>query len=296
MNTMGTSKAYRGRPDVGRLLPPEAQQPSDASPQAQEPSDGNVSSQEIPQPGITFQQARRAFNQIVSGLRAGSTVGTAGGVARAARDYVRASGGARTAALAGPSGRAAARGLGGFLGAVARDGFDAAAARFNVQSLAGLPPDVILGRLLDALLPSAATRDAVLARSCLANALERWLQQHDVAGRGVEALEQTSSAEIPELMQLYLTEYVHDRMLNEIVNWAERTGDDETAKAISEELREYISGKLDRHIAELSATLGPDAWLDQADTVADRLFGEVFGLLEDLPNESSISDEEGRDE
>ncbi|TDE84708.1 hypothetical protein [Deinococcus sp. S9] len=141
-------------------------------------------------------------------------------------------------------------------------------------------------------MPNATSREGVLARSCLANALERWLERHDVAGRGVEALENTSRAEIPDLMRLYLTEYVHDRMLNELVDWAERTGDDETAGELSEHLREYIDGKLEQHLERQVDEFGPDAWVDRADVIAERLFDDVYGLLEDLPS----TDADGRSE
>lgn len=293
---MGTSKAYNGRPDTGRLLPPEVQEPKTEllKSQPQEPQVAR-SPEEPPKPEVAFRQVRRAFNRLAEGVRSGVAISAGGGIARVARDYIRANGGSRTAAQAGPNGRIGARNLGSFLSAVAQNGLTAATQRFNIATLAGLPPDVVLVRLLDALLPNASTREDVLARHCLANALERWLDQHDVAGNGLEALERTTQAEIPDLMKLYLCQYVHDRMLNELVDWAERTGDDETAHILSEDLREYIDGKLEQHLEHYTDEFGPDAWLDHADDVAEKLFNDVFGLLEDLPVEDDDREASNQD-
>ena len=102
---MGTSNAYKGRPDTGRLLPPEAKPPFPPEQQPQpEP-------QLIPPrlPPIKFQQARailtRSFGEVAAG------VGSRVAYSKVASSYVRASGGPQIAAQSSVAGRQGAQQL-----------------------------------------------------------------------------------------------------------------------------------------------------------------------------------------
>ncbi|MFC5849406.1 hypothetical protein [Deinococcus petrolearius] len=163
---------------------------------------------------------------------------------------------------------------------VATDGLAVATTRFRIEDLANQSPEVILQRLVDALFPNANTREEALARTSVAKTLERWLGQFDLSNGDLSVLDSTDLSDIPTLMREYLTDYINERMNNELLNWVNMGGELEIAIELSEGMREYVARELENVIENHAKVNGEVDWIEDSQELAEKLFNEAYALLE----------------
>jgi hypothetical protein len=172
----------------------------------------------------------------------------------------------------------------GFLGGVAENGIAETAKRFRMGDLANLPPDVVLQRLVDVLFPNADTREQALARDCGAKTLQEWLSQFDLSNGDISKIDSTDLNDVPQLIKDYLVNYVSERMDNELLSWAEQSGDIQSAMELSDGMRDYVAGELNNIINHFAVTDNSSSWLESIGEISEKLFLEAFTLIE-IPKE-----------
>lgn len=285
---MGTSSSYPGPTGPNPLLPPWADPiPPDEPPVSEpfdepgEPNENNenpdsdVSSpdQNPVKPPVSWSSPKRHVGRMADGKSTASPRSTA-------RSYVRASGGARTAATAATSGRSTTSRLGGFFADAARIGFVEAARRLGVGDLIGRDVQYVLASLVDLIAPDGALREEAAARKALIETMSDIFERFDVEDNGFESLDTIGVEGMAEIVELSVTNYINERMQQELVFRIEQgTLAEAEANSVCEELRDFISGivKLDFKGVDL---LTMD-WNTDGKRLIDNIYVTAYSLIEE---------------
>lgn len=134
----------------------------------------------------------------------------------AARDYVRASGGAGRAARSARSGKAAAVALGGFLSTAAGQGFGAALGRIGITWVVGRDVSEVLSAISNALSPDGASKEEAAAREAINETLEHLCDRFLAEGRDLTALEAMTPVDIAAAIERCVEAYVYNRWLGDL--------------------------------------------------------------------------------
>lgn len=259
---MGTSSSYPGPTRRPPLLPPWAEDPLPLLPDRPVPpperSPDIIPPGELPPRHVadrgpivavdygplvapllsglptTYRGPKAALGKIVNG-------GGMRAIQSSGRSYVRASGGVRGATRTAVAGRRATARLGGFLGAVSRNGVVQAAAAFGLANLLGRDAQFVLAAFIDALAPPGALREEAVARKAMIDTLSELFIKFDIEHQGVEALNTMSDSDIATIVGLSVTNYVNARFQEELVSRIERGAVSERdANVFAMQIREYI--------------------------------------------------------
>jgi hypothetical protein len=137
-------------------------------------------------------------------------------LARAARRYVRARGGAANAARSAASGRSATARLGGFLSDLSSRGFSEAARALGLGNLLGRPLETVLASISNALAPDGATLEDAAARRATDETLLYLFEKYAVAAEGVQGLNAVDAAGMREALRVSVAGFVYQRWLQEL--------------------------------------------------------------------------------
>ena len=186
--------------------------------------------------------------------------------------YLTALGGAASAARRAAAGRAAAQRLGGFLGAVADRGLDAALEQVGLGDLVGRDATEILEALVDRLAGPGGTLEEADARAAMLRALQEELE-------GPAAFDGLDQDGVGRLVEGFLVEYIYERMLQELGDRLENgamTAED--AKKAEDDIRVYVVATVQLELAReepLTVWDGP-----AGQELVDRLTEDAYGQLE----------------
>lgn len=245
---MGTSSSYGGPGGGPGLIPPWLDDPAPLEPDGGEregeQTDSEPQTPEPPAPAA-WPQLKNFLSRTVSQSEGSPSRSD---LCKVARGYVRASGGAARAARAGAAGAFTANRLGGFLRDVGQYGFDEAARRFDLASLIGRSPQGILAGLVNAFAPAGGERNEAIARSALCETMHDWYDTHREAENAGLGTPEAAA----ELLNLYLTNFINEKLQEELGNCIERKGlTAESANRFCHEIKELIDGNVR---AELTGT------------------------------------------
>lgn len=290
---MGTSSSYPGPTGANPLLPPwaeplppeEPQEPQadkDEDPDQQADDNSNkdkptpdghkdASPQKEPDKPTPWRTPKLHIGRCADGKPNAS-------YSAVGRSYVRASGGARSAATAASTGRSSTTRLGGFLADVAQRGFAEAARRLGLQDLAGKSAHSVLASLIDLIVPGAGLREEAAARKAMIETLSELFDRCEVEAAGLEALNSVSSENIGELVELSVANYVNERMQQELVYRVEQgTLDEHEANGVCAELRDFIVSvvRLDFKNVDLANM----DWNTEGKRLIDRAYQSAYSLI-----------------
>lgn len=199
---------------------------------------------------------------------------------RAVDAYVAAHGGARLAAAGAAAGQAAVAALGGFLVDVVHNGLPNALEKRGLAYLIGQDVDNVLASLVDALAGSGATREEAITRAAMAEVLGDLFERLAETPDGLAALESFDAAGIAEVIELFTTEYIYQRMLEEIGDCIE-TGalTPEIAERLENQIRNYIREMVRLELSDVDVLdlewAGPEG-----EAFRERIFRSAYALLE----------------
>ncbi|MHB8644379.1 MAG: Qat anti-phage system associated protein QatB [Thermomicrobiales bacterium] len=216
---MGTSSSYAGPKGRQTLLPPWADLPPDDD--TDTPRDSADTGREpasitaVP-PDVSWRSPKTIISRLGH-----TTVGGTASIARLrtlGRSYVRASGGARTAAAAAISGRAATARLGGVFAAGIRDGFAVTVERLDLGILIGQDAETVLVEFIGLLAPDGASVEEAAARRAIIETLDEVFVTYGVETDGLDALDRLNAEALAEIVTLSMVNYVNARLQFELVN------------------------------------------------------------------------------
>lgn len=250
---MGTSSSYDGPTGCTPLLPPWAPPPD--LPDELEPEDGpddhGPDEPPVEDPGddhsdhvedvvpIEWDRPKDNLSRFASN---GGMRDRRGGerLARVGRDFVRAQGGARSAARAAAAGRATTGRLGQFLTQAATLGTAAALLRWEVADYVGRDVRSLLSALVDVLAPAGATNEEAVARDALAETLAEIFEEQPGAD-GFAILEALTPDLIQTILERYAARYVYTRLMQVLgKRLYERAGTALEARRLEREVEEFV--------------------------------------------------------
>lgn len=279
---MGTSSSYAGPKGQQTLLPPWADSPLDDGTGAQgDPADtSHEPAANIPVfPDVSW----RSPKTVISRLGRSATGGAASIVRFRAlgRSYVRASGGARTAASAAISGRAATARLGGVFAAGIRDGFAVIAERFDLQILVGQDAETILVEFIELLAPDGASVEEAAARRAIIETLDEVFLAFGVETDGLAALDRLDAEAVVGIIMLSVVNYVNARLQFELVNRLEAGRIPEAdANRLMSEIRGFIRETVRYDFADVDV-VAVDWEGPEGQQLVARLYEAGYALLGD---------------
>lgn len=212
--------------------------------------------------------------------RAVSSRGGSSGYGRAAKAYVRALGGHRSAATSGRSARSSTRALGGFLSDVRNHGFAGALDRIGLRELVGKDVHAVFAALVDAIAPEGVTREEVAAREAVCETLADLFGQFVVADPTGAALAQAMTPDgVRGALESCVVSAAFNRWLDDLARQIE-------AKAIS--AAEALKAERDIHQYMVDTVkldfAGRDPlsieWKTDGQALIDRLYDDAYRMLE----------------
>lgn len=155
----------------------------------------------------------RAKTRLTNWTRGGGTNPDLANAALAA--FVRALGGAASAASQASGGVHAAAGLGAFLADIGRDGLDTTLERYGLDDLVGADAVEVVGELSNRIAGTGQTIEEAIARDALRAVLALVLDDPETY-EDLEAALVVDSDRLRELVALYLIEYIFLRVMHDL--------------------------------------------------------------------------------
>ena len=188
------------------------------------------------QPMISWSGPKGALSRLANGTPSGSFRSTF-------RSYVRALGGAGTAARSASSGRVSTARLGGFFAGVAQRGVVETAKAVGLGDLVGRDAQYVLAEFIDLLAPPGALLEDAIARKAMIETMTELFEQYQVFENGIEALDSLDALGMADLITRSVTNYINERFQQELVNCVERGSVSEAdANDLLREARDFIAG------------------------------------------------------
>jgi len=306
---MGTSKSYGGPGDTSRLLPswalPDAAPGdgasagggADAGGSATVPTNGPQQPPVTPDgdgtgPSVSpapAEPAAPAFSGPVhhpwraAKRSLGVALRGSGGqrdYRRAARDYVRARGGARRAAQAATSARGATARFAGFLSSLSSGGVDGAVRQLGLGSLAGRPAHDVLAAITNALAPQGATLADAASRQAIAETLAALWDARGVTEGGLDRLQSMTPDDIRAAITESVSAHIFYQWVLELGRAIERRAvSTNEAVTMEREMRQYIRDTLKLDLARTDVLL-VDWRGQQGRQIVEKVFTEAYALIE----------------
>lgn len=277
---MGTSASYGGPGKGGSLLPPWAPQAPAAGGEGTQGTDGSTagSGQDgSVQPSVTWGAAKARLTRFATSggtqTRAGRTH-----LRRAGRYFVRAQGGGRRAARAATAGRATARRLIGFLGAVVARGPEVAAREFGLEGFLGQSVEILLAAIVDRIAPEGGRLEQAAARAALTETLSEVLREKGVADEGIEALQGLTRDDATSILERFVARYIDQRLIQVLAKTLENLPNVEVIQR-EKEVWEYVKNTVRLDLASLDV-LRVDWNGIEGKIIIERIFTEAYKLLE----------------
>lgn len=275
---MGTSTSYTGPTGVSPLLPPWADgstgDAGDGNGTGDDGSSPEPRPQRLPiQPPVNWAAAKGNLTRWAH--RTGGRT-----LRPAARSYVAASGGSRTAARSATSGRTATGRLGQFLAAGARGGFAAAAeSLLGLRNLVGRDAQSVLAAVVDAIAPAGALREEAITRVAMIETLTEMFDHCDVDAGGITALDALNTDGVGQVIMRSVVNYVYIRFQQELVSRIEfGTTSERAANMLIAQAKEFFASVLRLDLAGLDV-LAVDWHGPEGQHIVMRLFEAAYALL-----------------
>ncbi len=285
---MGTSTSYGGPTGKPPLLPPWASPPEDpsenpdgspgddtnSSPDNGDSSpDENVAGQGSSGVGTYWAGAKRTMTSYAKG-------GGKASLSKAGRRYVRAQGGAKTAASTAAIGRASTARLGAFLATAATSGARVALEKVGLSDVVGKDLDTVLAIIIDSIAPNSSSLEEAAARKATAEVMERLYEELDLEDNSIEALDNMPSDYVAGAIFESIQMYIFNRWLEDLGQRIEKNAiSAHKAVQLEREMKQYIQDRLKLELKE-SNVLTID-WEGQAgQDIIRTLYEDAYYILE----------------
>ena len=222
---MGTSSIFNGRTDKNALLPDDFDIEENT----------NIDQFEV----VKWQTVKADFSKYInSGGRKGS-------VRHIAKQYVKAAGGTNKLVAQSTSGIRTGVNFGTFFNSIYENGVNITLYNFGIK-YANLSVKEIFSRLIDAISPSANTKEDVVARKALVDALSEvydYIEKNDL---NVECLDHMPKDLMNTALRNYISSYIWITMMKDLDSRLEKyISNAQNAASVEREFKELIAGIVD---------------------------------------------------
>ena len=286
---MGTSSSYGGPRPHGDLLPPDAPPPPDPEDAADdvppatlpelddETGEGEGEDETPPTPA--WDQTKGAMTRFTSAADRRSSKASRN-LGKAVRGFVRNQGGSRRAAAASPTGRSAARSIGGFVSDVARRGAAETLRERGLDQYLGQSSEVLIAALLDQLVEQSGQSEDDLARRAMTTTLIRLFEADDAGFLSIDSLQNLSEEGARGTLVFFVAEYVQERLMHTLGRSLEvNAADEKDAVAMENEVRDFVRQRVQGISLEMDL-LSLDWNGRKGEQLIESLFIEAYDILE----------------
>lgn len=221
---MGTSKSNIGPGNFTPLLPPWAPLPElesetgneEAPLQTKNPSTDTEDSNQENVAGSVFSPNTGNWTSARRKLSSYANNPNTRNLKRAAREYVKVSGGGGNAAKSAISGKRVATRFGTFINDVRSKGIQEALSNLGLTQYAGESTEFILAKVADMLAPPGGLSEESIARSALLETLGTICLKLDTDSQDVSLLEKLDAENMALVIIDYISNYIYQRWLQEL--------------------------------------------------------------------------------
>ena len=287
---MGTSKSYGGPGNKSPLLPPWADGNSSPLPNPSAdpsvPSPGNPVVNPTNLTPINHVLIPQRTNWVATSRHFRSFVQGGGGASlgKALSSYTKSKGGARQSSRSARAGRASTARLGSFLSNVATGGIRAATDGLGLATtIIGMPIDLALGAILDAIAPDGATPDDSAARRAINATLDEIYERFELGDGDLSKLDAIDSGTAKELIVYSVTSYIFEKFLQDL-EYCFDEGNiavDEVIR-LEREVHPYIQEKVKQELLQQQIDILTINWSGiQGQQFCDDIYSQAYSLLEE---------------
>lgn len=290
---MGTQRSSDGPGDTISLLPQWALKPlpppvppattpeapnSDAKPDEAKPAPTAPTAPAQPSPIVTrpkqhWRSARSAFRKAVESSSRDNW-------RAAARSYVSARGGSKTAAASSAAGRRATATFASFLGNVATRGLNETLRTIGLERLIGGDALTVVAAVANAICPLGGSVDAAVARQSTTEVLAWLYDKYASTEDGLARLEKLGQPELAEAVGESVTRYIFNRWLEELGKKIEdRSVSPEYAVRIERDVLDFVRESVKLDFAG-QALLTIDWQSTSAAQLIESIYGDAYRMLE----------------
>lgn len=286
---MGTSQSYRGPGNRSPLLPPWADGDSsplpNPSPDQGQPGSGNPAqnpanpapvNSPISQQNNNWATTSRHFGNFAKG-------GGGGSLGKALGSYTKSKGGSRQASRSARAGRTSTARLGGFLSNVAAGSVRIATEGLGLaSSILGMPVELALGAILDAIAPEGATPDDSAARRAINATLDEMYSRFELGDGDLTRLEAIDNNTAKELVVYSVTSYIYEKFLQDLQYCFEKENIavDEVVR-LEREVHPYIEETVKFELLQQQINVLTINWSGaEGKRFCEDIYSQAYALLE----------------
>jgi hypothetical protein len=245
---MGTSSSGTGPKGRTPLLPSwangggdmpdndENQSPETDSPNTNNFDENENSSNEINNNYYTdnLKTAKGAITRIANN-------GSGATFKKAAKEYVKRTGGHKKATIASSTGISAGSNYIGFLGDVARSGLEKTLKEYDLVDCIGKSTEEVFARIANKIAPTGSTNDEAIARAAVMIAFDRLCEKLVENGQDVAALDQLDEATLKDTIIEFVSAYIFKKWVYEAGLALERNDLSESvAIELENEMKDFV--------------------------------------------------------
>lgn len=226
-HNMGTSATYSGPTGNNPLIPPwadtagalgadtasDTSKPTEGQNEEAVPDNTAIPTQDAINPA-TLTPWREVKTNFTSYAKSGVSSPRYAG--RTARSFVRALGGANSAATNSRKGRSVAQNIGGIVSGLAAQGSKFIYDGFSFQDCIGKKASELLETFVDLLVEHNDDLESTVAREAAVETFQKLFEVLGVEEKGFEALQNMNSENLKFVFQTYLSEYIFASMLQKV--------------------------------------------------------------------------------
>lgn len=268
---MGTSSIYNGPKDRNPLLPEGFEDEfnnTEDDEKSQEKKE-NIELDEIPVG--SWQETKKAMSQYITG--------NTNNRGRVIRNYVRALGGSKTAAVRAVSGRGSTVRLGQFLSSIAANGIIKTLESLKIE-YKGKSVESLLSEIVNVIAGSSNTKEDIVAKNATIEALSQLYEYIEENGMTLDSLDRINENIFNEVMSAFINSYIFERMLNDLQSRFEKYADSpQTALDKENEFEDYIKESVELKLKEVHFNK-LDYYNLSIHTVIEETYKECYEVLE----------------
>lgn len=219
---MGTSSIYEGQKDKKSLLPDDFEDLK---------NEENINNE------MPWKDVKTAMSKYVTGRNRS--------LAGVVKKYIKAAGGSKNLAKNSKSGVKSTAALGQFLASIRQKGLNQTLKEFNIE-FQGRTLESVLSDIVNIIAKDSNLKEECVAKNACINTLERMYEFVEENSFNLERLESINDDIFETLMCNYVSEYIWERMLNDLEKRLEKyTSNSTKALEIESDFKDYIKNSVE---------------------------------------------------
>ncbi|WP_236979699.1 Qat anti-phage system associated protein QatB [Membranihabitans maritimus] len=221
----------------------------------------------------SLKTAKGALKRIVNG-RYGATF------KKAAKTYVKRTGGHKSATRASNAGISAGRNYLGFFSGVASSGIEQILRDYDLADCIGKPTEEVFARIANKIAPDGSTNDEAIARTAVMMAFDKLCQKLIENDQDITALDRLDENTLKDTVIEFVSAYIFKKWVYEAGLALERNDLSEAeAIALENEMKDFVTGEVKSGLGKMDM-LTLDITQGKGKQIIQNIFDLAYSTLE----------------